>query len=152
MTSRRIAPILLILLGISIAACLVIVSATRILTHLEGMLFQLLALGIGLYGSYIFGRQSASDTAREIIRPHARSAIRRIRSLSSGLGRIAIAIERCESPEEYRVTLARLEAIVTEQSVTTDDALEDWADIVPEDVAELRKELSTGEQGSVNDG
>ena len=50
------------------------------------------------------------------------------------------------------MTLAILRAIVVEQLAAADDALEEWADILPEDVAELRKEISTGEQGSVNDG
>lgn len=136
-----IAPILFVSMSIVIAAYFVHVSATRDLNHLESSLFQVFALFVGLFGSFIFGRQAASAAARELIRPHARSAIRRIRSLSSGLGRLAVAIERCESPEEYRVTLATLEAIVTEQLGTADDALEDWADIVPEDVSELRKKL-----------
>jgi hypothetical protein len=41
------------------------------------------------------------------------------------------------------MALARLEAIVIEQLATADDALEDWRDIVPEDVKELRGRLVT---------
>ena len=45
-----------------------------------------------------------------------------------------------DSQENYQVTLARLEEIVAAQLITADDALEDWRDIVPEDVKELSQE------------
>jgi len=37
--------------------------------------------------------------------------------------------------------LDRLEDVVTSQILTADDALEDWSDVVPEDVKELRNRL-----------
>ena len=37
---------------------------------------------------------------------------------------------------------AKLEGIVVEQLTTASDALEDWRDIVPEDVEELYQRLS----------
>lgn len=43
------------------------------------------------------------------------------------------------SPENDQVALARLEEIIAEQLSTADDALEDWRDIVPEDVGELEQ-------------
>ena len=42
-----------------------------------------------------------------------------------------------------KVVLAKLDAIVTEQLATADDALDDWNDIVPEDVAELKQKLQS---------
>ena len=148
----RIVPGLLILASIGVSVLFLYLAATRGLNNVESIFFQIFALGTGLTGSYYFGQQAAGDRARELIRPHARSAIRRLRFLSAGLGRVAEAIRGCESPADYRVTLAILRAIVVEQLAAADDALEEWADILPEDVAELRKELSTGEQGGVNDG
>ena len=35
-------------------------------------------------------------------------------------------------------SMAKLEAIVIEQLATADDALEDWNDIVPDEVSELK--------------
>ena len=90
------------------------------------------------------GRQSAKDAAREIIKPHARSAFRRLMSLYESLSRVATEIEKSLSGEGNKNSegdLARLKAIVIEQLATADDALEDWNDIVPEDVAELRDKL-----------
>jgi len=37
--------------------------------------------------------------------------------------------------------LDRLDAIVTEQIGTADDALEDWNDVVPEELTSLREQL-----------
>ena len=45
-----------------------------------------------------------------------------------------------DSQENYQVTLARLEEIVAAQLITADDALEDWRDIVSEDIKELNQE------------
>ena len=41
------------------------------------------------------------------------------------------------------MALAKLEVIVVEQLAVTDDALEDWRDIVPEDVEELLQSDNT---------
>ena len=55
-----------------------------------------------------------------------------------------------KSDEDYQVALARLEEIVTEQLTTADDALDDWNDIVPEDVAELKQKLRPSTQGGMD--
>ena len=60
------------------------------------------------------------------------------------LRRAGTAIESAqhsESQENYQVTLARLEEIVAAQLITADDALEDWNDLVPKDVEELKQKL-----------
>ena len=137
-TLERIASLLLIASVIA-AGLFAYVATTRTLTGLESVLLQSLSLFAGLGGSFIFGRQSASEAAREIIKPHARSAFRRLLSLYQSLSRVATTIESVQSVEspEYPVVIAKIEAIVGEQLTTADDALEDWRDIVPEDVKEL---------------
>ena len=51
------------------------------------------------------------------------------------------------------MTLAKLDTIVTEQLAAADDALEDWRDIVPDDVKELTKNGELPVQGGIdNDG
>lgn len=55
---------------------------------------------------------------------------------------MALVIEASQDSrtiEEYRLTLARLEGVVLGQIGTADAAMEDWRDIVPEDVEELYK-------------
>ena len=50
------------------------------------------------------------------------------------------------------MALARLEAIVIEQLATADDALEDWRDIVPEDVEELTKNFDPTTRRGIDNG
>ena len=139
---ERIGPALLLLFSITVSIILAYTATQRTLTGLESALWQIFVFASGLVGSFIFGRQSAREAAREVIKPHARSAFRRLLSLYYSLSRAATAIESAQvsdSQENYQVALARLEEIVTEQMSTADDALEDWRDIVPEDVEELEQ-------------
>ena len=136
---ERIAPLLLIAISVIVAGLFAYVATSRTLTGLESVFLQFFSLLAGLGGSFIFGRHSARAAAREIIKPHARSAFRRLRSLYQSLYRVATTIESSQSVEspEYPVVIAKIEAIVIEQIAMADDALEDWRDIVPEDVKEL---------------
>ena len=105
---------------------------------------QIILLAIGSSISFFAGHRSAREAAEAIIKPHARSAFRRLLSLYRSLSRAANAIESSQSSEsdgDYQVVLARLEEIVAYQLMTADDALEDWNDIVPEDVKELEQKL-----------
>ena len=80
----------------------------------------------------------------EVIRPHARSSFRRVVSLLQGLSAIANTLEESrnfDSIEKYHVAMARLEGLVSSQLIAADDALEDWRDIVPEEVSDLRSML-----------
>lgn len=147
MKNSRWIVLVLILLGLLVLLSpLVTLIPPRDLTGLESCLLQIISLTAGLVGSYIFSRQSAQKAAREMIKPHARSAFRRLLSLYESLSRVATEIRSSDyskSPENYQVTLAKLDAIVTEQLTTADDALEDWNDIVPEDVEELKQRLQS---------
>ena len=137
---------LLILVALGISAFVIYITTQRTLNSIEGILWQVFVLTAGLAGSFIFGRQSAPEAAKEIIKPHARKAFRRLVSLYRSLSRAANVIKSAqddESLENQQVTLAKLDVIVTEQLATADDALEDWNDIVPEDVEELKQKLQS---------
>ena len=137
---------LLVLVAIVISIFVAYTTTKRTLTGLESILWQIFVFAAGLTGSFIFGRQSAREAAREIIKPHAKSAFRRLISLYRSLQRALNEIkssQNTESHEDYQVTLAKLDAIVTEQLAVADDALEDWNDIVPEDVEELKQKLES---------
>ena len=144
---------LLVLIAVGVSALVVYTTTTRPLTAVEGILWQVFVLTTGLAGSFIFGRQSAREAAREIIKPHARSAFRRLVSLYESLSRASTEIQssnNSESLEDFQLTIAKLDAIVTEQLNTADDALEDWRDIVPEDVEELKQKLESKIQGGID--
>jgi hypothetical protein len=137
-------PTILILIAILVAYMFVNISMSRELTDLENILFQIFSLTSGLIGSYLLGKASAKDSAKSLIKPHARSAFRRLMSLYESLSRVGQEIQLYLKDKENRngeIVIARLEAIVLEQLSTADDALEDWRDIVPEDVEELNRKL-----------
>ncbi len=136
-------PFLLMAIAFIVAGFSVYIATERTLTSLENTLLQTFSLVFGLVGSFYFGKQSAVDAARQIIKPHARSAFRRLISLYESLSRVGIEIENSKENQSDVITLAKMEAIVIEQLATADDALEDWRDIVPEEVEELRSKLKT---------
>lgn len=136
-------PLFLICVAFVVAGFSIYIATQRTLTSLENTLLQAFSLIAGLIGSFYFGKQSAVDAARDIIKPHARSAFRRLISLYESLSRVGVEIENSKSNQSELVTIAKLEAIVIEQLATADDALEDWRDIVPDEVEELRKKLTT---------
>jgi len=148
-TGLTIIATILIVLAIAFSVLSAYVATQRTLTGLEGALLQVLILLSGLGGSFIFGQQSAKDAAREIIKPHARSAFRRLLSLYFSLSRVTVEIRNVLNSEKVgtreRVALERLDAIVIEQLTTADHALEDWRDIIPEDVKELYERLAKKE-------
>jgi hypothetical protein len=151
---ERAAPIVAVGAAIATSIYMLSVASERELTGLELTLFQVISLGLGLWGSYVFGRQSALDAASELMKPYARSAFRRVLSLYTALGRF------CGSIEERRALLKQLASMhsgqqipldqviaaldllfvqINEQIGTADDAMEDWRDIVPDEVAELER-------------
>ncbi len=142
----RFLPTILVLMAVVVGGFSVYIASQRALSDLEGALLQAFVLLSGLAGSFLFGKQSAKEAAREIIKPHARSAFRRLMSLYESLSRVGSEIQHYRNLEgngNSGITIAKLEAIVIEQLATADDALEDWRDIVPEDVKELREKLET---------
>jgi hypothetical protein len=139
------AGIVLIVASIVVAGIFAVVAMYRNLTGLENVLLQVFSLGIGLLGSFVLGRESAREAAKDLVKPHARSAFRRLVSLYQSLSRLAVAIQNARpvnnSDPVHPSVLDKLESLVIEQIATADDALEDWRDIVPEDVEELRAKL-----------
>lgn len=136
-------PLLLMCVAFAVAGFSIYIATQRTLTSLENTLLQAFSLISGLIGSFYFGKQSAVDAARDIIKPHARSAFRRLISLYESLSRVGVEIENSKNSQSEPVTIAKMEAIVIEQLATADDAMEDWRDIVPDEVEELRKKLTT---------
>ena len=64
----------LITISMVVALIFLIISNERELSSLENILFQLFTLSFGLFGSFLFGKISARDAGREIVKPLARSA------------------------------------------------------------------------------
>jgi len=142
-----------ILTAFIVSGIFVYVSTVRDLTALENTLLQLFSLGLGLLGSYLLGKASASQNAQEMIKPHARSAFRRLVSLTQSLSRLAQTMQDLRPPNgenpQAAAIVDRLEGIVIEQIATAADALEDWRDVLPEDFHALRNEALNLKNGTV---
>ena len=125
-----------------LAGCLLAVGAfvglslLRAPTPFETGLFQVVILIAGLLGSYMYGKNAAADAARDVIRPHARSAFRRVFSLYKSLYNLSNRIETMQrdAPDPR---LDVIKTAVDEQISAGQDALEDWRDIIEDDVDEI---------------
>lgn len=131
-------PSVLLLVFLGGLITFVVASSGEDFSTIENTLIQILIGATGLLGSFIFGRTSARDAATELIKPHARSAFRRVTALYNSLYRLSDRIEefKAEHPDHR---LDMIQFMVNEQIATGQDAMEDWRDIVPEEVEEIEK-------------
>jgi hypothetical protein len=130
-------------LAVMLAGVTVYVGVQKTPNPLAASLLQAITLVFTVAGAYIFGTASASVAAEEMIRPHVRSAFRRQRNLYMGLGRLESEINlqmSLQSDVTARLQMAVFRSMITEMINTADDALEDWRDIVPEDVKQIEDE------------
>lgn len=111
------------------------VQSERPVTSQEEAVGELLALIGGIAGSYM--------ASRSALRSHARSAFRRLLSMYDGLGEIARMAED-ETPEDRELALAKISGIARVHYRTASDALQDWSDLAPQQVAELQESLMHG--------
>ena len=123
-----------------------IIAAIRNLTSVENVLFQFIFLVIGCSVSYLVGQKSVKKAAEEIVKPHARSAARYLISLNKSISRArtlaSIGLpQRFEAEEDYHVIRGAIIATLGEQLVATDDALENWRDILDEELEDLIQKL-----------
>lgn len=138
-------PALLILVSLGIAYFFGNAVTERTLTGLESFLWQFFTLLIGLTGSFFFGRQSAQEAAKEIIKTQARPAFRQLLSLRSGFLQQSFLVElsqESESREDYKIIFSELAGLIYMQQLMVGDALGGWEDVVPEEVAKLKERLS----------
>jgi hypothetical protein len=140
------AGLILVLISVAVAIAFLVVAAHRELSSLENVLLQVLSLGLGLIGSYVLGVASARENAFEIVKPHARSAFRRVLSLYQSLSRLLQTMSndkaKIEGNPEAVIIIEKFESIVIEQLATSGDSLEDWNDLVPEEIAALKSQLN----------
>lgn len=119
---------------------------------------QAITFVFGIYGSFVLGKDASRAAAQEQVRQHARSAFRRVLTLYGALGRLTdqAAIERTfldgkkdpasgmVSLDLAQMSLDKLRLMAVEQSATGEDALEDWRDLAPDEVARIEAQASKG--------
>ena len=141
---------LLAIACVALVIFVVRVSSRRLLTPLESTLLQVVILATGVSASYLFSQRSARVAAEQIVKPHARSAFRRVKNLYSGLFQMKGLIDRHhEKPSEQDSSqvVDIIEAMVNLQVITVSDAMDDWREFVPEEVADLERQLGGQDRG-----
>ena len=138
-----------IISSIILILLLIWVSTLRTLTQLENTLFQVICTIIGFGGSYRFGKFIANEDKSL----HARPAFRRILSLYKSLSRMAHETENSISDKnvDKKQALTIIKIMLVEEIATVDDAVNDWKDIIPEDVNEMTKGFRNNDQVRKND-
>lgn len=125
-------------------------------TNLENGLLQFILFAAGVMFSFYSGRQTVRATTQEVLRPHGTKSVRRLLTLLAGIQTFSvvidqerIAIEDAADPEANTVSLAAathsfnvIQSHIPGEIRTVGDALEDWRDVVPEQVDELMREQS----------
>ena len=123
-------------------------------TTLEIALCQFILFAIGLGVSFWFGSKSAAEGAKDVVRPHGRSAIRRLASLARFTQRIRRIQEgqgsRLESTaadnnqmvgiETTRANIEIIDSLLEEQVLLVAEAIEDWRDVLPAELQRLTEE------------
>jgi hypothetical protein len=141
-----------LLLGIATAALavLTVVVGDHTPTNLLATsLLQAFTFSVGVLAAYAFAKASAVAAARDLIRGHASPAFRRQRGLYKSIGRVIDEIDlqmSTQKDEKIRLNLRILRGIIVEQLEMSGDALDDWRDLVPDEVAELEQQKTNSAQ------
>lgn len=139
------------LLTLSLALITVRVTAAPEPNRLAAGLLQGFTLILGIGTSYLFGLASAKSAAEEMLRPHARSAFRRVvalfeafQRLGNSIGSRTAVLEAIAEDHDGMVPIDHVRGAmdlllmqVFEQTGTAGDAIEDWRDLVPSEVAAI---------------
>jgi hypothetical protein len=141
--------VLIIGASVVLAVVTVLVGVHKPTNALATALLQAFTFILTTLGAYTFAKASANTAARELVRPHARSAFRRQRGLYMGLGRLIDEIDSQsaeQDDENVKLGLKILRAMIIEQVGMSGDALDDWRDLVPDEVAQLEASSAPAEQ------
>lgn len=147
-----------LLLGIGALALVALLALTILITgdeestKLENGLLQFISFVITVAISVGIGYFSAKEQGRGILKPHGRKSVRRIVNLGDGVRAFGTTIETERARFKHRSdqdghidvfeverTLDVLYGQLEGQIRTVNDAIEDWRDVVPEDVAAIEE-------------
>jgi len=135
-----------------------LVAATRPLTPLESDLLQGGTVVSGFCGSFLLGRNSAAGLGKA----KARSALARVKTIRYAQVSLLASVEERREVLHGGVTAgpgvpiplvdASLDLILKQAEAhiaTAEDAIDDWADILPGEVSGLRSQLNSPSWGGV---
>ena len=137
--------IVLLILGFFTAIGFVWIASLRELTDFENILFQAITFFLSIIGALGIGNEASKKNAEVLIKQSARPAFRRSLGLYQGISQIANLIAKYSEPnshdEEKPRVIGNIEVLIEDLIRSAGYSLEDWRDIIPEDVEELEKNL-----------
>jgi hypothetical protein len=136
------------ILAVAVSVITVAVAVSSSPNKLAAGLLQSMAFLLSIVAAFIFGRIASRKSAQDALRSHAKSAFRRSLSIYWAFRRLddkineqattldTIAAQRNGEldPMLVRLAMDTIQTQVQEQLGTSSDSLEDWRDIVPEEV------------------
>jgi len=143
--------------AIIVAVITVIVAGASHPNPLAAGLLQGIAVVLSVAASFWFGRLATEQAAADSLRPHAKSAFRRVVGLFRAFGNISdtidfqmVTLEQIASENHghlevahVRLVMDALKAQAVAQISTVNDAMDDWRDLVPEDVQAIEEQART---------
>lgn len=141
--------IFLAVLTIAFLGMSVYTATVRDTTSLENTFLQFLGILAGAGFSWVIGDGGGQAKAEKEMRVRARPAFRRVVRLYQASGRLVSQIDEQRAALHSNASsgkidirlvdaaLTTLSVQVSEQIGTADDAMEDWRDLAPDEVAEL---------------
>ena len=145
---RAITPYAIIVILLLVCTVLVVLfidaSTKRPLTTLESALFQVVILGTGVTASYFISQRSTKVAAEQLIKTSCAPLLFDVCTiLYSSLFYMKRIIRyhkesRAKPPDQI---IEIVEVIIDQQVNTVVDSMDDWRDIIPEDVADIEQRL-----------
>jgi hypothetical protein len=130
----------------------IVYGAIETLSPFVNDLFQVGTLALGLWGAFLFGKQSSEAEAWCRVRQQAKPARRNLLRIIEGLVGVGARIievrdlaqqlssrRNGQCPVEHvEQGLRSIELLVEQQVAAAGNALEDWGDLAPEEAKEIR--------------
>lgn len=150
MNSRTAFIIFIVLAFMSVGGTYLALQYFRELSRVETTLFHIMTWGIGLCASYVFAMIATRSSARQEYALHARASFRRVLGLHNSLFKLSEQIESLRAQElgGPNPRLDLLQALVHEQIATVQASVEDWRDIVPDEVEQVEVEIRRAQNAS----
>jgi hypothetical protein len=154
-TVARLASLTAIGFGVSLEVWSIFSAQDHPLTARESAIVQAFGWAVGIYASWQFGRSSLPAAAKELVKRQVRSAFRRTKDLYGSAARLSSAVDERRDAlrglknqtgdvalTDVELALDLLHALVNEQIGRLNDALEDWRDLVPEEIERMDREIA----------
>ncbi|MDE0775854.1 MAG: hypothetical protein OSB43_06260 [Nocardioides sp.] len=141
----------LVFASVLLAVLTVLVGTAETPNKFAASLLQAATIILSIYGAFVLGKDASRDAAQEQVSQHAKSAFRRLLTLYGALERL-----RAQSEAEMvflvgkhdgstglvrldlaQMSLDKVRLMSAEQIATGEDALEDWRDLAPDEVARI---------------